>query len=62
LAVTSKFGPSALPDVPTVAQYLADYSFDSWMGFGGPKNIPTEINEVLNREINAGLTSSRQNE
>jgi len=55
LAVTSKSGSSALPDVPTVAEYLPDYSFDSWMGFAGPKNIPTEIIEVLNREINAGL-------
>jgi tripartite-type tricarboxylate transporter receptor subunit TctC len=55
LAVTSTSRSSSLPDVPTVAEYLPDYSFDSWMGFAGPKNIPNEIVEVLNREINAGL-------
>lgn len=55
LAVTSMARSPALPDVPTIAEHLPDYSFESWMGFGGPKNIPTEIVQVLNREINAGL-------
>jgi tripartite-type tricarboxylate transporter receptor subunit TctC len=34
---------------------LPDYAFDSWLGIAGPKNIPAEIVEVLNREINASL-------
>ena len=45
----------ALPDVSTVAEYLPDYAFETWTGIAGPKNIPAEIVEALNREINASL-------
>jgi tripartite-type tricarboxylate transporter receptor subunit TctC len=55
LAVSSATRLPALPDVPTVAEYLPDYAFDSWVGMAGPKNIAAEIVEVLNREINASL-------
>jgi len=53
LAVSSVARSTALPDVPTMAEYLPDYVFDSWGGLAGPKNIPADI--VLNREINGGL-------
>jgi tripartite-type tricarboxylate transporter receptor subunit TctC len=55
LAVSSATRLPALPDVPTVAEYLPDYAFDTWVGIAGPKNIPVRIVEVLNREINASL-------
>ena len=55
LAVSSVTRSSALPDVPTLAEYLPDYAFDSWGGLAGPKNMPANIVVVLNREINAGL-------
>jgi tripartite-type tricarboxylate transporter receptor subunit TctC len=55
LAVSSVTRSSALPDVPTIAEYLPDYAFDSWGGLAGPKNIAADIVELLNREINAGL-------
>jgi tripartite-type tricarboxylate transporter receptor subunit TctC len=55
LAVSSATRLPALPDVPTVAEYLPDYAFESWVGIAGPKNIRAEIVEVLNREINASL-------
>jgi tripartite-type tricarboxylate transporter receptor subunit TctC len=55
LAVSSATRLPALPDVPTVAEYLPDYAFDTWLGIAGPKNIPAEIVEVLNREINGSL-------
>jgi tripartite-type tricarboxylate transporter receptor subunit TctC len=55
LAVSSATRLPALPDVPTVDEYLPDYAFDSWLGIAGPKNIPAEIVEVLNSEINASL-------
>ena len=54
LAVSSATRLPALPEVPTVAEYLPDYAFDSWVGIAGPKTGP-EIVEVLNREINASL-------
>jgi tripartite tricarboxylate transporter family receptor len=58
LAVSSATRLPALPDVPTVAEYLPDYAFESWLGIAGPKNLPAEIVEVLNREINASLARS----
>src|SRR5215831_11797715 len=58
LAVSSATRLPALPDVPTVAEYLPDYAFESWLGIAGPKNLPAEIVGVLNREINASLARS----
>jgi tripartite-type tricarboxylate transporter receptor subunit TctC len=55
LAVTSKVRSPALADVPVMSEYLPDYEFESWIGFAGPKAIPPEIVQLLNREINAGL-------
>jgi tripartite-type tricarboxylate transporter receptor subunit TctC len=55
LAVSAATRSPALPDVPTAAEYLPDYAFESWTGFAGPKNIPGDIVEILNREINASL-------
>jgi tripartite-type tricarboxylate transporter receptor subunit TctC len=58
LGVTSTTRSPVLPDVPAIAEYVPDFWFDSWMGFAGPKNIPAEIVNLLNREINAGLARS----
>jgi len=55
LAVTSPTRSPALPQVPTIAEHLPEYAFESWMGFAGPKNMSAEIVELLNKEINAGL-------
>lgn len=55
LGVTSTTRSPALPDVPAIVEHLPDFWFDSWLGFAGPKNIPAEIVNLLNREINAGL-------
>jgi tripartite-type tricarboxylate transporter receptor subunit TctC len=58
LAVSSASRSPALPGVPTMSEHLPNYAFESWIGFAGPKNIPAEIVEVLNREINASLARS----
>jgi tripartite-type tricarboxylate transporter receptor subunit TctC len=50
LAVTT-----ALPDIPTVGEFLLDYEASNWYGVGAPKATPAEIVEKLNKEINAGL-------
>ncbi len=55
LGVSSAIRSSALPDVPTIAETVPNYEFESWLGFAGPKNIPREIVDVLNSEINAAL-------
>ena len=39
----------ALPDVPTVSEFLPGYEASTWFGIGAPKSTPTEIIDKLNR-------------
>jgi tripartite-type tricarboxylate transporter receptor subunit TctC len=55
LAVTSATRWAALPDIPTVGEFVPGYEAIGWFGLGSPKNTPAEIIDTLNREINAGL-------
>jgi tripartite-type tricarboxylate transporter receptor subunit TctC len=59
LAVTSARRSEALPDLPTVGEFLAGYEASSWNGIAAPKNMPIEIVEKLNNEINAGLADPK---
>jgi tripartite-type tricarboxylate transporter receptor subunit TctC len=58
LAVTTATRAQALPDIPTVGEFLPGYEATTWLGIGAPKNTPAEIVEKLNKEINAGLADS----
>jgi tripartite-type tricarboxylate transporter receptor subunit TctC len=58
LAVTTATRSEALPDIPTMAEFLPDYEASAWFGIGAPKNTPYEIIDKLNKEINAGLADS----
>jgi tripartite-type tricarboxylate transporter receptor subunit TctC len=55
LAVTTAARADALPDIPTVADFVPGYEVSSWFGIGAPKDIPAAIVDRLNTEINAGL-------
>jgi tripartite-type tricarboxylate transporter receptor subunit TctC len=55
LAVTSTARSDALPDVPTVGEFLPGYEATAWFGIGVPKNTSDGIVENLNKTINAGL-------
>jgi tripartite-type tricarboxylate transporter receptor subunit TctC len=59
LAVTTAARSEALPDVPTVTDFLPGFEAITWFGVGVPKNTPVEIVEKLNREINAGLADPK---
>jgi tripartite-type tricarboxylate transporter receptor subunit TctC len=59
LAVTTATRAEALPDVPTVAEFVPGYEASTWYGIGAPKNTPTETIDKLNKEINAGLADSK---
>jgi tripartite-type tricarboxylate transporter receptor subunit TctC len=59
LAVTSAARSEALPDVPTVTEFISGYEASQWYGVGAPRDISEEIVERLNREINAGLADPK---
>ncbi len=55
LGVTTTERSVTLPDVPPIADVLAGYETSSFYGVGAPAGTPTEIIDLLNREINAAL-------
>ena len=55
LAVTTAARSQALPDLPTVGDFMQGYEAIVVDGVGAPKNTSPEIVHRLNREINAGL-------
>jgi tripartite-type tricarboxylate transporter receptor subunit TctC len=59
LAVTTTTRSAALPDIPTMADFLPGYEATAWLGLVAPKNTPAEITEKLNKEINTALADPR---
>jgi len=59
LAVTTTTRSEALPDIPTVADFVPGYEASAFFGIGAPKSTPAEIVERLNKEINAALADPR---
>jgi tripartite-type tricarboxylate transporter receptor subunit TctC len=55
LAVTTATRSDALPDIPTVGEFLPGYEGSNWYGLGVPKATPAEIINKLNKEVNAAL-------
>jgi tripartite-type tricarboxylate transporter receptor subunit TctC len=58
LAITTAARSEALPDIPTVGEFVPGYEASSVFGLGAPNNTPTEIIDRLNKEINAALADS----
>jgi len=59
LAVTTLTRAEALPDLPTVADFVPGYEAISWYGIAAPKNTPADIVDKLSKEINAGLADPK---
>jgi tripartite-type tricarboxylate transporter receptor subunit TctC len=59
LAVTTTARAAALPEVPTVGEFLPGYEAGDVLGIGAPRNTPAEIVDKLNREVNAALADPR---
>ena len=51
----------ALPDLPTVGEFLPGFEASLVYGLGAPKNTPAEIVNKLNKEINAALSDPKIN-
>jgi len=61
LAVTSAMRSEALPNLPTVGEFVPGYEASIWFGIGAPKNTPSQIIDKLNEAINAGLGDPKIN-
>jgi tripartite-type tricarboxylate transporter receptor subunit TctC len=59
LAVTSAKRSEALPDIPTVGEYLPGFESNLFFGIGAPKDTPAEVIDKLNKEINASLADPK---
>jgi tripartite-type tricarboxylate transporter receptor subunit TctC len=59
LAVTTASRSDALPDTPTVGEFVPGYESFGWVGIGVPKQTPPQVVGKLASEINAGLADAR---
>jgi tripartite-type tricarboxylate transporter receptor subunit TctC len=59
LAVTTAMRSEALPDIPTVGDFVSGFEASQWVGLCAPKNTPPEIIGKLNAEINTGLADPK---
>ena len=59
LAVTSATRQAALPDIPTIGEFVPGYEVSVWYGIGAPKNTPNEIIGRLNQATNAALVDPK---
>jgi tripartite-type tricarboxylate transporter receptor subunit TctC len=59
LAVTTSMRSEALPDIPTIGDFVPGFEASAWFGLGAPKNTPIAIIDKLNKEINAGLADPK---
>jgi tripartite-type tricarboxylate transporter receptor subunit TctC len=59
LAVTTTMRATALPDVPTVSEFIPGFDAGDVLGVGAPRDTPAEIVDKLNKEINAALADPK---
>jgi len=59
LAVTSAIRSEALPDLPTIGEFIPGYEMSAWYGVGAPKRTPAEVIDKINEEINVALADFR---
>ena len=59
LGVTTAQRSDVLPDVPSIAEFVPGYEAGGWYGIGVPRNVPAEIVDRLNSDINASLADPK---
>jgi tripartite-type tricarboxylate transporter receptor subunit TctC len=58
LAVTTASRVPALPEVPSLSDFLPGYDSGGFFGLGAPRGTPAAVIERLNRDINAAIADS----
>jgi tripartite-type tricarboxylate transporter receptor subunit TctC len=59
LGVTTAKRNSAMPDVPSVGETVPGYEASVFYGVAGPKGVPADVVEILNKTFNEALVDSR---
>jgi tripartite-type tricarboxylate transporter receptor subunit TctC len=59
LAVSTLARSQALPDLPSVSEFVPGYESSGFFGVGAPAKTSSEIVDKLNKEINAGLADAK---
>jgi tripartite-type tricarboxylate transporter receptor subunit TctC len=59
LAVTTAARTEALPDVPTLSEFIPRFEASQWVGLVAPKDTPPPIIDRLNAEIQAALADPK---
>ena len=57
--MTTATRSAALPDVPSVGEFVPGYEVSTWYGLCAPMGTPAEVIDKLNKEINAGLADPK---
>ena len=58
LAVTTAKQAAALPDVPSIGEFVSGYDAFGWYGLGAPRNTPAGIINKLSDAMNAALADA----
>jgi tripartite-type tricarboxylate transporter receptor subunit TctC len=59
LGVTTSTRLPAMPDIPTVGDFVPSYSASGWIGMGAPRGTAPNIVNKLNQEINTALADPK---
>src|SRR3569623_2679359 len=59
LAVTTARPSEALPNLPTIGEFLPGFEMSAWQGLAAPHGTPKEVVAVLNREVNTVLSDPK---
>jgi tripartite-type tricarboxylate transporter receptor subunit TctC len=55
LAVTSAMRSEAMPELPTIGEFIPGYEMSAWYGVGAPTGTPAAVIGTINDAINAAL-------
>jgi tripartite-type tricarboxylate transporter receptor subunit TctC len=61
LGVSTATRSLVFPDIPTIGEFVPGYESSVWFGIAARRQTPVEIVELLNKEINAGLSDPALN-
>ena len=61
LGVSTTTRSSIFPDVPAIGEFVPGYQSSVWFGIAARRQTPAEIVDLINKEINAGLSDPALN-